>query len=140
MDKKSRRDLARRLLAASQTASGPHGHEAVVMSGKAGDFPGKIRRRRRLRIAPAAGLGAGQRGRVFAAKRQDRRGRSLEGLNSSPLTRTLTRWGVRAAVAITAHLLGLLVAFIGENLTLRLLRETGPNFTAGEYDIAGRTE
>jgi len=32
-----------------------------------------------------------------------------------------------AALAITAHLLGLLVTFIGESLTLRMVRETWPN-------------
>ena len=32
-----------------------------------------------------------------------------------------------AAVALTAHLLGLLVTFIGEPLTLRLLREAWPD-------------
>jgi hypothetical protein len=32
-----------------------------------------------------------------------------------------------AAVAITAHLLGLLVTFIGESLTLRIVRETWPD-------------
>ena len=35
--------------------------------------------------------------------------------------------GGEAAVAITAHLLGLLVAFIGGPLTLRLLREAWPD-------------
>jgi len=33
---------------------------------------------------------------------------------------------VEAAIAITAHLLGLLFTFIGESLTLRLLREAFP--------------
>ena len=35
--------------------------------------------------------------------------------------------GVEAATAITAHLLGLLVTFIGEPLTLRLVREAWPD-------------
>ncbi|MEX2171722.1 MAG: hypothetical protein WD851_20555 [Pirellulales bacterium] len=35
--------------------------------------------------------------------------------------------GVDAAVAITAHLLGLLVTLIGEPLTLRLVREAWPD-------------
>lgn len=35
--------------------------------------------------------------------------------------------GIDAAVAITAHLLGLLVTFIGESLTLRMVREAWPD-------------
>ncbi len=40
--------------------------------------------------------------------------------------------GVEAAVAITAHLLGLLVTFIGEPLTLRLVREAWPDASLDE--------
>ena len=40
--------------------------------------------------------------------------------------------GVEAATAITAHLLGLMVTFIGESLTLRLMRDAWP-------DTSGRT-
>ena len=35
--------------------------------------------------------------------------------------------GVEATVALAAHLLGLLVTFIGEPLTLRLVRESWPD-------------
>jgi hypothetical protein len=35
--------------------------------------------------------------------------------------------GVEAATSITAHLLGLLVTFIGESLTLRVVREAWPD-------------
>ena len=35
--------------------------------------------------------------------------------------------GLQAAASITAHLLGLLVTFIGESLTLRLVREAWPD-------------
>jgi hypothetical protein len=35
--------------------------------------------------------------------------------------------GAEAAVALSAHLLGLLVTFIGEPLTLRLVRESWPD-------------
>ena len=35
--------------------------------------------------------------------------------------------GAEAVVALSAHLLGLLVIFIGEPLTLRLVREVWPN-------------
>ena len=37
--------------------------------------------------------------------------------------------GIEAAVAIIAHLLGLLAAFIGEPLTVRLVREGWPNIS-----------
>jgi len=40
--------------------------------------------------------------------------------------------GDAAAVAITGHLLGLLVTFIGEPLTLRLVRDAYPNITPSE--------
>jgi hypothetical protein len=40
--------------------------------------------------------------------------------------------GVEAATAITAHLLGLLVNFIGESLTLRLLRDAWPETSLDE--------
>ena len=40
--------------------------------------------------------------------------------------------GVDAAVAITAHLLGLLVTLIGEPLTLRLVREAWPDASLDE--------
>ena len=40
--------------------------------------------------------------------------------------------GGPAAVAITAHLLGLLVTFIGEPLTVPLVREAGPDASLGE--------
>jgi hypothetical protein len=39
-----------------------------------------------------------------------------------------------AAVAITAHLLGLLVTFIGEPLTLRLVREAWPEAPLAESE------
>ena len=49
---------------------------------------------------------------------------NVEQLAADPVAGTL---GGEAAVAITAHLLGLLVAFIGKPLTLRLLRESWPD-------------
>ncbi len=55
---------------------------------------------------------------------------SLEGLEA--LAVDATNGGPEAAVAITAHLLGLLVAFIGEPLTLRLVRDAWPDGSLGE--------
>ncbi len=46
---------------------------------------------------------------------------SLEGLEE--LAADAGSGGVEAAVAITTHLLGLLVTFVGEPITLRLVRE-----------------
>ena len=51
-------------------------------------------------------------------------------MKSSPLMRR--DGGAEAAVAITAHLLGLLVTFIGEPLTLRLVREAWPDASLDE--------
>ena len=50
---------------------------------------------------------------------------SLEGLEI--LAGEEADGGAEAAVALSAHLLGLLVIFIGETLTLRLVRESWPD-------------
>ena len=42
---------------------------------------------------------------------------------------------VEASVALVAQLLELLVAFIGENLTLRLLRDIWPNLPLNEWNF-----
>ena len=119
------RDLARRLLAASQTATGPQVHEAVLVS-------------ERLRIslerfAGAAGFASLLRRALVLASGDVPLLRSvkigadgrLEGLEQ--LDTGTSALESEAAVAITAHLLGLLVAFIGESFTLRLLRDSWPD-------------
>ena len=50
---------------------------------------------------------------------------SLDGLEA--LAADEADGGAEAAVALAAHLLGLLVTFIGEPLTLRLVRESWPD-------------
>ena len=50
---------------------------------------------------------------------------SMEGLEA--LAADETDGGAEAAVVLAAHLLGLLVTFIGEPLTLRLVRESWPD-------------
>ena len=50
---------------------------------------------------------------------------SLDGL--AALAADEADGGAEAGVALSAHLLGLLVTFIGEPLTLRLLRESWPD-------------
>ena len=121
------RDLARRLLAveaASQSASGPHVHEAVRVCEKL--------RISLTRFAGSDGFTSLMR-RALALARADvpslqtvklRPDGSLEGLEV--LAVDATNGGPEAAVAITAHVLGLLKTFIGEPLTLRLVREAWP--------------
>ena len=123
----SMQDLARRLLAASQTASGTHVPEVVAVierlrislakfAGDAG-FASLLRRALVLACADVPSL---QSVKIGADGRLD----GVEQLASDTGTGAL---GDEAAVAITAHLLGLLVAFVGEPLTLRLLRESWPD-------------
>ena len=121
------RDLARRLLAASQTGSGPHVPEVVAVierlqislakfAGDAG-FTSLLRRALVLASADVPSL---QSVKIGADGRLD----GVEQLAADTGTNAL---GGEAAVALTAHLLGLLVTFIGEPLTLQLLRESGPD-------------
>jgi hypothetical protein len=55
---------------------------------------------------------------------------SMEGLET--LAAEDTAGGVEAGLEITAHLLGLLVTFVGEPLTLRLVREAWPDESLDE--------
>jgi hypothetical protein len=133
MDKASpaMRDLARRLLAASQTASDPHVQEAVLVNEKlrisltqfagADGFAALLRRAVALASAEVPAL---HRATVSA----DGRLEGLEQLATQPGSVASA-----AAVVITAHLLGLLVTFIGEPLTLRLVREAWPGISLDEY-------
>ena len=119
-------DLARRLLAASPTGSGPHVPEVVAVierlrislakfAGDAG-FVSLLQRAVALASADVPSLQSvkiGADGRLVGVEQ--------------PAADTGTGVGGEAAVAITAHLLGLMVAFIGEPLTLRLLRESWPD-------------
>ena len=128
----SMRDLARRLLAveaASQSADEPRVHGAVRVCEKL--------RISLTRFAGADGFTSLMR-RALALARADvpslqtvklKPDGSLEGLEV--LAVDVTNGGPEAAVAITAHLLGLLKTFIGEPLTLRLVREAWPD---GSWD------
>jgi hypothetical protein len=122
----SMRDLARRLLAASQFASDPHVHEAVLVSErlrisltKFAGADGFASLLRRSLVLASADLPSLQSVKIGADGR-------LEGFEHLAADRGPVR-GDEAAVAITAHLLGLLVTFIGEPLTLRLVREAWPD-------------
>ena len=134
MDKpsSSMRDLARRLLAVSRTASGPHVHEAVAVGEKlriiltklAGSegFASLLRRALVLASAEVPSLQSVKIG-------EDGR---LEGFEQLVNDAGTGAAGGDAAVAITAHLLGLLVTFIGEPLTLRLVGQAWPDTSRGE--------
>jgi hypothetical protein len=129
MDKRSSsmRDLARRLLAASQTAAEPHVHESVVVIEKlriiltkfagAEGFASLLRRALKLTIADVPAL---QSVKIGADGR-------LEGFEQIVADKGTGAAGGEAAVAITAHLLDLLVTFIGEPLTLTLVRAAWPD-------------
>ena len=124
----SMRDLARQLLAASQAASGAHVDAVVLVSEKlrltltkfagADGFGSLLRRALVLASADVPSL---QSVKVGADGR-------LEGFEQLAADAA----GAEAAVAITAHLLGLLVTFIGEPLTLRLVGEAWPDTALDE--------
>jgi hypothetical protein len=119
----SMRDLAERLLAASQTASGTLVDAAGLVSEKlrvsltkfagAAGFASLLRRALLLASADVPSL---QSVKIGA----DGRLKGFEQLVADAGTGVA---GGGAAVAITTHLLELLVAFIGEPLTLRLVGE-----------------
>jgi hypothetical protein len=120
----SMRDVARRMLAASQSTPGPHVDEAVLVSERlritmtrfagADGFAALLRRAlalARIDVPSLASVKIGANGR-------------LEGLEQHATQPG--NLGNEAAVAITAYLLELLITFIGETLTLTLVREAWP--------------
>ncbi len=130
------RDWARRLVLASKAASDPHVHEAVLVSDElrtsltrfagAEGFTSLLRRALILASADVPSL---QSVKVGTDGR-------LEGLehvagNAGTSAGDLTT----PAVAITAHLLGLLVTFIGEPLTMTLLRNAWPDASLDEWQV-----
>ena len=129
----SMRELAQRLLAleaATQSGSDPHVHEGVRVCDK-------------LRISLTRFAGADGftvlLGRALVLARADvpslktvkitADGR-LEGFEG--FVAEAGNVAIEAATAITAHLLGLLDTFIGEPLTLRLVREAWPEASLAE--------
>jgi len=127
------RNLAQRMLAAeaaSKSAPDAHVHEAVRVCEKL--------RISLTRFAGSDGFTALLR-RALALARADvpsmeavtlKPDGSLEGLEK--LADDATNDGAQAAIALTAHLLGLLATFIGEPLTLQLVREAWPDESLGE--------
>jgi hypothetical protein len=127
------RDLARRLLAVEATskiAADAHAHEAVRVCEKL--------RISLTRFAGSDGFTSLLRRALTLARADNplletvkvKPDGSLEGLEA--LAVDATNAGAEAAVAITAHLLGLLVTFIGEPLTLRLVRDAWPDGSLDE--------
>ncbi len=120
------RDLARRLLAATQTAAVPHVHEAVLVSDKLrisltrfAGVDGFTSLQRRALVLARAEVPSLQSVKVGA----DGRLEDFEQLAAD------TGTDAAAAAAITAHLLGLLVTFIGKPLTLTLVHEAWPDIS-----------
>ena len=126
------RDWARRLLAseaANKSGSDPDGRESVRVFEKLrgsltrfvgpDGFTALMRRALALARAEAPSL---QNAKVTADGR-------LEGIEEQTLDaqNNVAQNNVEAAIAMTAHLLALLVTFIGEPLTLRLMRDVWPD-------------
>ena len=130
---KSLRALAQRLLAleaAANSAAQPPVHEAVRVFDKlrvsltrfagADGFTSLLRRSLTMARGDVPALRDVQIG-------QDG---SLQGLETiAALPEAGEAEMVRAAIAVAAHLLGLLVTFVGEPMTLRLLRDAWPEAT-----------
>ena len=126
MPSASIRNLARRLLSleAERSGGGARGREAVRVIEKFRDaltrfagpegFASLLRRSLALARADSPALEAV----TFNP------GGSLDGLEG--LASDTRDGGPEAVVGIVAHLLGLLVTFIGEPLTLRIVREAWP--------------
>ena len=122
------RALARRLLAAEESNppdSHQHSHAAVRVCDKL--------RVSLTRFAGADGF-TSLLWRALALARREvpsltrvkiKRDCSMDGFEA--LAADEADGGAEAAVALAAHLLGLLVTFIGEPLTLRLVRESWPD-------------
>jgi len=130
----SLRDLIRRLRGGSQSPSDAHVHEAAVVIEKlriiltkfagAEGFASLLRRALVLASADVPSvqnLKVGPEGR-------------LEGFEKLAADPGAASAGSEAAVAITSHLLGLLGTFIGEPLTLKLVREAWPDTSLDESD------
>ena len=129
------RDLAQRLLAIEAERNGdadPHAHEAVRVCEKlqvsvtrfagADGFSSLLRRALALAQAEVPAM------QTVELKPDC----ALQGIGA--LAADTTHGGADAPVAIITHLLGLLVTFIGESLTLRLVREAWPGALLHGWD------
>jgi len=133
------RDLARRLMTASRSASDPHVNDGAAVSERlrvsltsfagADGFESLQRRAWTLASAEVPALQ-----RVKVGK-----GGRLEGLEALAADRRSVAGPAHArdaddepAVAITAHLLELMSTFIGNRLTLKLIQEAWPDTSLDE--------
>ena len=130
----SMRILARRLLAASQPASDQYAQAAVLVFDKLrmtlttfAGAEGYALLLRRAWVLAGAESPSLQSVKVGGEGRLER----LEQLGADRRTGAEGAAG-EAAVAIMSHLLGLLVTFIGEPFTLRLVREAWPDMSRDE--------
>lgn len=136
----STRDLARRLLAASKTASNPHVPEAVLVIErlrtsltKLAAYEGFASLLRRALLLASGDVPSLQSVKVGADGR-------LEGFEQLVANKGPGAAGDAAAVAITAHLLWLLVTFIGQPLTLTLVREAWSGAALDECNSRRETD
>lgn len=125
------RDLARRLLTATRSESDRKNHEAVVALekfrialAKLAGMDGFVSLLRRALMLAKEELPSLQSVKVGADGR-------LEGFDEF-IAQSGDDAGNRAAVAITTHLLQLLVTFIGEPLTLTIVRAAWSNLSLNE--------
>ncbi len=136
----STQDLARRLLAASRTASTPPVTEAVLVIEKLqtsltkfAGFDGFSSLLRRALLLASRDVPSLKSVRVGADGR-------LEGFERLVADKGTGAAGDAAAVAITAHLLWLLVTFIGQPLTLMLVREPWSDTALDECNLKWETD
>lgn len=132
MPSTSIRSLAKRLLSleAEGSGEGAHGHEVVQVLEK---FRVSL-----TRFAGAEGFSSLLRRSLALARAESP---ALQAVTFDPggsldclerLASDAGRGGTEAVIGIVAHLLGLLVTFIGEPLTLRIVREAWPDARPGE--------
>lgn len=123
----SMRNLAGRWLAASRSVADPDVHEAGLVDDRL--------RAALIRFAGEEGFASLQRRALILAKSELPPLQVVQVGENGRLTgfeQLAEDTGAEAAVAITTHLLDLLVNFIGERLTLRLLSEAWPDTVLGE--------
>lgn len=60
----------------------------------------------------------------------------LDGVHNEPGTEA----DIEGGTVVVAHLLGLLVTFIGERLTRQLVRDAWPEFDSGETDVRSKEQ
>ena len=138
----SMRDLVRRLRAVSRTDADPHVDEAAVVIEKlrialtrfagAEGFASLLRRALMLTRADVPSL---QSVKVGADGRLEGIEQFAAETSADPAARGLRRWRRSQST-----LLELLVTFIGERLTLRLVREAWPDASLDEYNSTSEAD